>query len=696
MATIRTSIALYDGVTSPLANMNRALNIVLNSFEAMQGASGRAIDTAAIQQAREELARTETALNSIEQRLGQADNQQNRFNQSLRAGGNAAGVLLSKIKSIGLTLGGMIGIGKVIGLSDQLASTTARLNLIVDDGGSIEELQRKVMASAQASRAAYFDTAKAIAKMGANAGAAFGTNDEVIAFMEQVNKQFVIGGATAEEQKYAMVQLTQAMGAGALRGEELNSILEQAPGIARAIEQYMGIAEGSIKTVAQDGKVTSEIVKNALFAVADETNEKFESMPKTWAQIWTGMKNSALSTFSPILRQINQIANTDDFQNTTNGILNALAGIAGALAVVFGLGVQIGSFLYDNWSIIAPVLTAAAVALLLYTGYLTGYNAVQAISNGLSAVSAARAAIKAGATLAEAAATTTATGAQVGLNAALLACPVTWIVIGILTIIAAIYAAVAAINHFKGTSYSATGFIAGLFATLGAFILNSTVIPVQRAFASAANFIGNVFRDPVAAVKVLFLDMVETVLSYIQKLAQGVEDLVNKIPGVEVEMTAGIDYYVRSVQDTKQKIKDESGWTEYVKAWDYIDYRDAAAAGYSFGAGVEEKVGNLFNFDLSDPLGAAGYQNNFDGIYDNTQAIADNTKQSKNTSDEELAYLRMIAERQAVNQFTTAEIKVEMHNQNSIANALDLDGIMDEMQTRAVQAMIEASEGVHI
>lgn len=696
MATIRTAIALYDGVTSPLASMNRALGIVLNSFEAMQTASGRAIDVAAISRAREELARTETALDGIENSIRQSENQQNRLNQSMRSGSSAAEGFLSKVKQVALTLGGVIGLQKVVGLSDQLASTTARLNLIVDDGGSLEQLQRQVMASAQDARAGYFETARAIAKMGANAGAAFDSNDEVIAFMEQVNKQFVIGGATAEEQKYAMIQLTQAMGAGALRGEELNSILEQAPGIARAIEQYMGIAEGTIKQVAQKGLVTSEIVKDALFSVADETNEKFNTMPKTWSQIWTGMKNSALSTFSPILRRINEIANTSDFQTMTNGILNALAGIANALTIVFGLGVQVGSFLYDNWSVLTPILAAAGTALFIYTGYMAAYNIMQAISNGLAAVAAAREAIRSGATWAAAAATTTATGAQVGMNAALLACPVTWIVIGILAIIAVIYAVVAAINKWKGTTYSATGFIAGLFATMGANVLNNTVIPMQRMFAAFVNFLGNVFRDPVAAIKVLFLDMAETVLGYIQTVAQGIEDLINKIPGVEVEITAGVDKYYAWVKDTKEKIKAESEWVEYVKAWDFINYSDAAAAGYAFGQGIEDKVANLFDFSAADPLGAGAYANNFDGIYDNTQAIADNTKQSKNTSEEELACLRQLAEQQAVNRFTTAEIKVEMYNQNSVSSTLDLDGIMDEMQARAVQAMLEASEGVHI
>ena len=169
---------------------------------------------------------------------------------------------------------------KLVTLSDDVTSAQARLNLLVTDGGSVDELEAKIMASANRSRSAYLDTASAVAKLGLNAGNAFDHDmDQVIAFMEQVNKQFVIGGATAQEQSNAMVQLTQAMAAGALRGEELNSILDSAPGIARAIEQYMGVAEGSLKEYAAEGKVTAQVVKNALFSVADETNAKFESMP---------------------------------------------------------------------------------------------------------------------------------------------------------------------------------------------------------------------------------------------------------------------------------------------------------------------------------------------------------------------------------------------------------------------------------
>ena len=483
MGNIRAAIALYDGVTSPLQSMHKAMGVVLNTFEAMQQASGRAVDTAAIREAREEWAKAGTAFDTIEENIRNANNEQQKFNNSIRGGSNSANGLLSTIKKIAVAAGGIAGINKVLNISDELASTKARLNLLVDDGGSVAELEQKIMASAQRSRSAYFDTASAVAKLGLNAGNAFnGDMDQVIAFMEQVNKQFVIGGATAQEQSNAMIQLTQAMAAGALRGEELNSILDGAPGIARAIEKYMGIAEGSIKTVAQEGKVTAEVVKNAMFAMADETNAKFDSMPKTWAQIWVDMKNQALSMFAPILTKINQLGNSAKFQKVTTGLINGLAAVANVASSALDILIAIASVFVDNWGIIQPLVLGIAAAMLLYNGYLIANNAITAISNaqkGLAAVQAYKAAV-ANTTLAatekaEAMAKASATAAQYGFNAALLACPLTWILLIIIAVIAAIYMIVAAINKLTGSTISATGIICGAVAVAGAFVLNCAI-----------------------------------------------------------------------------------------------------------------------------------------------------------------------------------------------------------------------------
>lgn len=217
---------------------------------------------------------------------------------------------------------------------------------------------------------------------------------------------------------------TQAMAAGALRGEELNSILENAPGIARAIESYMGVAEGSIKSYAEQGLITAEVVKNAMFAAADETNAKFESMPKTWAQIWTSMQNKALSIFAPILTKINQIGNSERFTQVTDGIINGLAGIASVATWVLDLLIGGAALVVDNWSWLSPIIYGVAGALLVYYGRLLAVNALEAISKGIKIAMCIASYAKAAATGAEVSATTAATAAQYGLNTALYACPI--------------------------------------------------------------------------------------------------------------------------------------------------------------------------------------------------------------------------------------------------------------------------------
>lgn len=715
MGTIRTAIALYDGVTSPLQSMHKAMGVVLNTFESMQQASGRAVDTAAIREAREEWAKAGTAFDAIEENIRNANNEQQKFNNSIRGGNNSANGLLSTIKKIAVAAGGIVGINKVQNISDKLASTKARLNLLVDDGGSVDVLEQKIMASAQRSRSVYFDTASAVAKLGLNAGNAFnGDMNQVIAFMEQVNKQFVIGGATAQEQSNAMIQLTQAMAAGALRGEELNSILDGAPGIARAIEKYMGIAEGSIKTVAQEGKVTAEVVKNAMFAMADETNAKFDSMPKTWAQIWAGMKNKALSMFAPILTKINQIANSTKFQQVTTALINGLAGVANVASSLLDILIAIASVFVDNWGIIQPLVLGIAAAMLLYNGYLIANNAITAISNaqkGLAAVQAYKAAV-ANTTLAatekaEAMAKASATAAQYGFNAALLACPLTWILLIIIAVIAAIYMIVAAINKLTGSTISATGIICGVVAVAGAFVLNCA-IGVLNAIIQAiwtifvAPFLGivewilnvcnggfNSFGDAVA-------NLIGQIIGWFLNLGKVVTTIIDAIFGTD--WTSGLESLQSAVTSWG---KNENAITLDKNA-PTIDYRatysGAWDAGYDFGQGIDDKIGGMFDASGLDSMGAFDLSNTLDGIYGNTGDTAANTAATADALDiaeEDLAYLRDIAEREAINRFTTAEIKVEQHNENHISKDADLDGIMDAWANDFAEKLEVSEEGVH-
>ena len=710
MATIRTAIALYDGVTSPLRNMQKAMGIVLNSFESMQRASSNAVDVSAIQEAREELARAETAFDSIEQNIRDANDQQQRFNRSIRDGSSAADGLWQKMKGIAATVGGMIGLKQALGTSDQLTQTNARLNnalIKFDDGGSIKELEAKVMASAQRSRAYYMDTAAAVAKLGTNARDAFTNMDEVIAFSELVNKSFVIGGAGAQEQSAAMLQLTQAMASGVLRGEELNSIFENAPGIIQSIAKYLDVPIGQIRTMASEGQITADIVKNAMFEAADDIENKFSNMPKTWGQIWTGMKNKALSIFAPILNKLNQIANSSKFEAVSNGVIGALAAIASVATVVLDLLINGASWVVDNWSWLSPVIYGVAAALGVYYGAQLAANTVGLISKGVHIAMAGAKMIQLAATGALTAATAAETAAQYGLNAALYACPLVWIIILIIALVALFYAAVAAVNKFAGTSVSATGIICGAFMAALAFIGNIFIalwnvaaevfVLIYNLVATVANFIGNVFNDPVGAVCRLFFDLADTVLGVLQALASAIDaifgsNLAGAVQGWRDSLGGWVDETFGKGTEVMAKMSADD------LKLDRFEYGAAFDLGYNFGEGIDSKVSGLFDGSTMDSMGAFDIGNTLDGIYGNTGDTAGNTAAMSDALDiteEDLSYLRDIAEREAINRFTTAEIHVEQHNENHISKDADLDGIMDAWANDFAEKLDVSEEGVH-
>lgn len=690
--------------------MQKAMGIVLNSFESMQRASSNAVDVSAIQEAREELARAETAFDSIEQNIRDANDQQQRFNRSIRDGSSAADGLWQKMKGIAATVGGMIGLKQALGTSDQLTQTNARLNnalIKFDDGGSIEELEAKVMASAQRSRAYYMDTAAAVAKLGTNARDAFTNMDEVIAFSELVNKSFVIGGAGAQEQSAAMLQLTQAMASGVLRGEELNSIFENAPGIIQSIAKYLDVPIGQIRTMASEGQITANIVKNAMFEAAGDIERNFSNMPKTWGQIWTGMKNKALSIFAPILNRLNQIANSSKFEAVSNGVIGALAAIASVATVVLDLLINGASWVVDNWSWLSLVIYGVAAALGVYYGAQLAANTVGLISKGVHIAMAGAKMIQLAATGALTAATAAETAAQYGLNAALYACPLVWIIILIIALVALFYAAVAAVNKFAGTSVSATGIICGAFMAALAFIGNIFIalwnvaaevfVLIYNLVATVANFIGNVFNDPVGAVCRLFFDLADTVLGVLQALASAIDaifgsNLAGAVQGWRDSLGGWVDETFGKGTEVMAKMSADD------LKLDRFEYGAAFDLGYNFGEGIDSKVSGLFDGSAMDSMGAFDIGNTLDGIYGNTGDTAGNTAAMSDALDiteEDLSYLRDIAEREAINRFTTAEIHVEQHNENHISKDADLDGIMDAWANDFAEKLDVSEEGVH-
>lgn len=716
MATIRSQMVLNDGISGVLRKINTALNTTLNAFEQVQRASGRAVDTAQIQAARAALVEANREVDDMAEGYRRAAEQEEILNKGLRNGTNAAGGLLGKVKGIVATLAAGAGAKALLGLSDKLTSTTARLSFLVDDGGSVDELEQKIMASAQRSRAAYLDTASAIASMGANAGRAFESNDELIAFMEQVNKQFVIGGATAEGQSAAMLQLTQAMAAGALRGEELNSILENAPGIARAIESYMGVAEGSIKSYAEEGLITADVVKNALLSVADETNAKFESMPMTWAQICTKMQNTALAAFEPVLTRLNQVANSAQFNTVIDGAINGLAMLASVATGVLDLLINGASFVVDNWSWISPIVYGLVAAFI-------AYNAVALITNGINAAMALAEGVKAAALMMSTGATFAQTAAQYGLNAALLACPITWIVVLVIALVAAIYAACSAIAKFTGIANSGFGVICGginvvvqFFVNLGLTIAN-IALGIWNALGACAQNIGIAFSNVISGVQAWFYNLLSTALTVVA----GICEALNKLPFVEFDysgITNAASDYAAKAAEASGNIQDfvsvgdafNEGMSTF-DTWQDGWVGDAFNAGANWGdgvaSGISDAVGGLFDMDLgaatdygAGGLGTGGYGDfAMDDLLGNTGQTAANTgaaADALSTSTEELEYLRDIAERDAINRFTTAEVRIDMTGMtNRIEGGADLDGVISTLTDGFTEALLTAAEGVH-
>ncbi len=699
----------------------------------------QAVENMDVQAANEAYLRLCQIVGNTERHIRDNTDEQGRFNDELERGTNKANDLMKTIKKAVAAYATIQTFSSALDLSDQLTSTTARLNLMNDGLQSTQDLQNMIYLSAERARGSYQATADAVSKLGLMAGDAFSSSEEIVAFMEQVNKQFTIAGTEASGIDAAMLQLTQAMGSGVLRGEEYNSILEQAPNIIQAIADYMEVPKGKLKDMAAEGKITADIVKAAMFAAADETNEKFEQMPETFEQIWTSFENTAITALQPILENLNKIANSAAFQEVVNHASSALSklveivnpiidkiansqalwvfvnglidGITTGLQYLLGFlswlvegALNFAQVVIDNWSWIGPIIYGIIGALALYGAYLAITKAIELASKAVKIVMTVAQYAYAAATRKSVKATTEETAAQLGLNTALLACPITWIVVAIIILITVIYAVVGAINHFKGTSISATGVIMGVFAVLGAFIINTFVIPVWNKFAALANFFGNLFNDPVAAVKVLFYDMCLSVIGYIQKLAHAIENLINKIPGITIDITSGLDNFYSQLEQAQQAVKDESGWVEYVKKLDYIDYEDAWNSGYAFGEKIDKTIGefdpsSLFKTDdipsaedFANNLGAGEIGSGVEDIAANTGDIAD----SMDITEEELKYLRDIAEQESVNRFTTAEIKIEQTNHNTISNDMDLDGFFISLTEAVNEAAETMAEGVHV
>lgn len=689
------------------------LRMQLNQAIQEQNSLNQAMQNMDVSAANDAYLRLSQTVGNTERYIRDNVDEQGRFNQEISAGTQQANELTNTIKRVVAAYISIQSVGKALNISDELVQTTSRLNMMNDGVQTTAELVNMVYAAAQDARGSFSQMADVVARFGNNAKDAFSSSEEVVAFADLIQKQMTIAGASTQEAANAELQLSQALGSGVLRGDELNSIFEQAPNLIQNIADYLDVPIGKIREMATDGELSADVVKAAIFSAADDINSKFNEMPMTWGQMWQSMQNTALIAFQPVLQRLNDLANSEAFQTFIQGAIEAMATLANILLNVFDLAVSIGTFIGDNWSIIAPIvygIVAALTAYIAISAIVAAINGVMAIAEG---VKAAAQMMATGATFAE-------TAAQQGLNAALMACPLTWIIMLILALIVVIFAVCNAIAKMTGIANSGFGVITGgvnvviqFFKNLGLTVAN-IALGIGNAIAALASNMMTAFHNAICSIQSWFYNLLSTALSVIE----GICAALNKLPFVEFDYSgissAADDYAAKASEaagnkEDYQSISDafNEGFTTF-DAFQDGWASDAFNAGAAWGDGVADKVSN---FSLSDVFGQTDIPNVSDytsgfsdaiansGVGDGIGNIDDNTgkiKDSLDITEEDLKYLRDIAEQEAINRFTTAEINVDMSGmQNTVNSGDDIDGFMTKLTDSVNEAVDNMTEGVH-
>lgn len=705
-----------DTANAELEQLRSQLNTAIQE----QNELNQAMQNMDVSAANDAYLRLSQTVSGTERYIRDNVDEQGRFNQEIQEGTQQANELTNTIKNAVLAFVSIQSVGKALNISDELVQTTSRLNMMNDGLQSIQELVNMVYAAAQDARGSFSEMADVVARFGNNAGNAFGSSEEVVAFADLIQKQMTIAGASTQEASNAMLQLSQALGSGVLRGDELNSIFEQAPNLIQSIADYLDVPIGKIREMAADGELSADVVKAAIFASADEINAKFEEMPMTWGQIWQSMKNTAMIAFQPVLQRLNDIANSEAFQTFVNGAIEAMATLANVVLNIFELIGTVGGFIADNWSIISPIIYGVIGALAVYAAYLGIVKGIELASAAASAVMAVGKGLYAAATMIATGATWAQTTAQLGLNGAMYACPIVWIIMLIIALIAIIFAVCSAIAKLTGVANSGFGVITGginvviqFFKNLGLTVAN-IALGIGNAIAALGSNIMTAFHNAICSVQAWWYDLLSTCLSVIESICAA----LNKLPFVEFDYSgisnAADDYAAKAAEAAGNKEDYTSISDAFNDGFSTFDTfqdgwaADAFDAGASWGDGVADAVSN---FSLSDVFGGTDIPNVDDytsgfndaiansGVGDNLGSIADDTGAIKDNMDitqEDLKYLRDIAEQEAVNRYTVAEINIDQSGmQNNISSGDDIDGFMTKLTDSVNEAVDNMTEGVH-
>lgn len=669
MAKITDTIELIDGVSPTFARIASAAENYANRMQSI----GKA---------------TQSVSDSADYAVSRFSALKNVFAGSFLA--NMATGALNMVKN---------QIMGVVELADHVAGTNARLQMISGSQENVVALNNMIFESAQKARGEYMTMADTVASLFVNARDAFPDPRETVGFVEGLQKLFVIGGASAESQKFALLQLQQSLASGKLQGDEFRSITENAPILQDMIAKTMGITRGELKELSTQGAITADIIKKAVLDNADEIEERFARMPKTWADQMTDIKNTAMKAFGPVVAYLSRIANSPAIKTAVGGIKQAITSVAPVVYYVVdlinrGINMAVGAFsaasrfIQQHSFAVRAGLILAATALGVFAAHAlwaASGTIAAAVAAGMHAAASVADTV---AIFAMTAATEGLTAAFMGLNATMFASPLFIIPAVIVLIVGALYLGVAAFNHFAGTSISATGIVVGAFSWAFAIIRNILMFFLNMAIA-VANFFASVWNNPLDAIYNLFADIWNGIVGLVAAAINNIIDMINKIPGIDKVKSGGFGHVDWTVQT-----REIAG--RIANPIEYSDLTSAAQWGYEQGASIGQISIPGVGTPAFDP---SKLENQAGNIAGNTGKGADAAKRTADALDsaqEDLRYLREIAEREAVNKYTTASVTIEMGGMtNNINSEMDIDGVVDVLSQGLLQSMAAGARKVH-
>lgn len=568
---------------------------------------------------------------------------------------------------------------KMIDTSEQFASFGARLNNIAGSQARAAQLNDEIYESAQRARMGYEDMMESVLHLSTAAKNIFPDPQEALKFNEIVSKAFVVNGVQGEAAKNAMTQLTQALTSGVLQGDEFRSIAEQAPILEQYVADYMKVPRENLKKLASEGKITADIVHKAIMAAQDDVDAKFAAMPQTFSSLGTQIHNTLIRSFQPLFGLLTKLANAPEVKEFVAGIVNNIKFIAPIITGVFNVIIfsirKVMAF-FQQHAAVFGALKAAMAVVAIGAGLLAAEYAAMGIAAAFAAIKTAV------------------------LNSALLTSPITWIVLGIVALIIIIYQLINMYEEWAGTSVSVIGAIAALFAQFGVSVAN-IFVGLWNYIAAFANFLANVWKDPLGAVQNLFIDIWNAIAGYVAKAVNNIIDSINKIPGMD-KIFGGAIGHVDSLQ--LERVAIAGGETTWMDRKDYIDASPYVDSAYNWGAGVGQgisdgisnAIGSLNN-DIKMP-GDDKDANTNDKRDAATQAAKDTAKNTGKTAKhtekvaksiqltaDEIKNLHRSVQNDAIKEWSNRTIHINVTNNNKI----DKDVNYGDFTTNFANGLIE-------